>query len=310
MAIGDTRRLRRGRSERHRGRCGRAAIDVDVVPLDQFHLAGGSAACLVATVHSDSRHRSTTASFEEVAHGRLRPVFRYVIFPLWETRVRRRPVLERWTSAQAHAMGSRSTSCTRSRRTGYAGSIGHAYEHVPFYRDRSTRCGSDPDGHPRRPTISSKLPVLRRADLRADGRTARVHRAPCPTIRKQTSGTTGEPLLFGFEPDSEHWRHAVKLRGYEWAGYRPGDNACTSGARRCRRRHRGDAAQGRARSPRSIASIYIPCDVMSEERLARVVAADPRRRRPQVLVCYAQAGAELARYINAQRPAHVASTSR
>ena len=45
-----------------------------------------------------------------------------------------------------------------------------------------------------------------------------------------TSGTTGEPLVFGYDRDSEYWRQATKLRGYGWAGYRPGDAACTTGA--------------------------------------------------------------------------------
>ena len=40
---------------------------VDAVPLDQFHLAGGSAACLVAAVHSDSRPADQLRPVEQPA---------------------------------------------------------------------------------------------------------------------------------------------------------------------------------------------------------------------------------------------------
>jgi phenylacetate-CoA ligase len=141
------------------------------------------------------------------------------------------------------------------------------------------------------------LPVLRRADARAAGRLRASMAPPLPTLRKQTSGTTGEPLLFGFEPDSEHWRRAVRYRGYGWTGYKPGDRALhfwgaplpTEPPWRTRIKIALDHKLRRDR--------VIPCAIMSDEQL-RAVVAEIRSWRPRVLVCYAQAGAELARFIN------------
>ena len=155
-------------------------------------------------------------------------------------RVRQRPVVERWHELKRTQWLS-PTSCTRSSSTSSRGCSRHAYEHVPFYRARFDAVGRDArDDGARRSCRSCGAPSC-------SARVTRGHRRspPLPTIRKQTSGTTGEPLLFGYEPDSEHWRRAVKLRGYDWAGYRPGDRALhfwgapiADGSRRGRRASR------------------------------------------------------------------------
>lgn len=226
------------------------------------------------------------------------PLFRSTLFPLWETHVRRRPVLERLRQLrrtqylsldELHALQSAEL----------ARLIEHAYEHVPLYRARFAALGLTP-ADVRTPEDLPKLGVIRRPELRAQGRAWASTAAPLPTIRKQTSGTTGEPLLFGFEPDSEHWRRAVRYRGYEWAGYRPGDRALyfwgapmpTAPPWRTRLKTELDQRLRREH--------YIPCAVMTEDRLDEVVA-EIRRQRPAALVCYSQAGGELARYINGNR---------
>jgi len=222
-------------------------------------------------------------------------LFRSVLFPIWETHVRRRPVLEhlrllertQWRSLdELHALQSAALSQL----------IDHAYHHVPMYRARFEALGLIPFDV-RTPEDLPKLPVLRRADLRSCGGTRESTAPPRPTIRKQTSGTTGEPMLFGFEPDSEHWRRAVRFRGYGWAGYRPGDRALhfwgaplpTEPPWQTRVKVALDRRMHRER--------YLPCAVMSEAGLNEVVSVI-RTARPAVFVCYAQAGAELARYIN------------
>jgi phenylacetate-CoA ligase len=174
--------------------------------------------------------------------------------------------------------------------------VHHAYANVPFYRTWFDAAGVTPDAI-KTPADLGKLPILRREDLRRAGKDRESTSSPTVEIRKQTSGTTGEPLLFGFERDSEHWRRAVKLRGYEWAGYRPGDRALhfwgaplpTEPLWQTRTKIALDRYMNR--------DLYIPCAVMSEDRL-RAVVDTIARWKPHVLVCYAQAGAELARYIN------------
>ena len=268
-----------------------------VVPLEQFHLAGGSAACLVATVHRDPQEARRTIP-PTPTRGTMDiygSIFRSVLFPVWERRIRQRPVIERWAELKRTQWASldelRAIQSRELRRL-----VEHAYENVPFYRDRFDAAGVTP-ADIRTPEDLRKLPVLRRADLcsRNGERESRV--APLPSIRKQTSGTTGEPLRFGFEPDSEHWRRAVMYRGYEWAGYRPGDRALHFWGAPMPTEPPWKTRMKVALDRRFHRDLYIPCAVMSDDRLLDVVRVIERMQ-PQVLICYAQAGAELARFIN------------
>ncbi len=222
-------------------------------------------------------------------------LFRSVLLPVWETHVRRRPVIERLRRLQRTQWASldelHSIQSTEVSRL-----IEHAYKHVPMYRSRMSELGLTPSDI-RMPEDLLKLPILRRPELRSSGRDRESTAEPLPTIRKQTSGTTGEPLLFAFEPDSEHWRRAVRFRGYEWAGYRHGDRALYFwGAPPATKPH-WKARLKVAFDQRMRREFYVPCAVMTEERLEEVVRTIATQR-PQVLVCYSQAGAELARYIN------------
>ncbi len=222
------------------------------------------------------------------------PLFRHVIKPMWEGRVRKRPVMERYALLRRTQWWSldrlRAMQLDALRTL-----LHHAYENVPFYRARFDAHAVGPDDV-RAVEDITRLPLLRRADLQGRGGREAIA-GPRPTIVKQTSGTTGEPLLFAFEPDSEHWRRALKLRGYEWAGYRTGDRAVHFWGARLptpppwRTRLKVDLDRRMHREH------YIPCDVMSDARLAETVETI-RRLRPRALVCYAQAGAELARYVN------------
>ncbi|HEY5922144.1 MAG TPA: hypothetical protein VIV11_10760 [Kofleriaceae bacterium] len=221
-------------------------------------------------------------------------LFRSVLFPLWETHVRRRPVLERLAYLQRTQFLSLDELHSLQTRS-LARLIEHAYAHVPGYRAYFDAFGLTPSDV-QTPEDLPKLPMLRRSDLRAFGAAHASTAPPLPTIRKQTSGTTGEPLLFGFEPDSEHWRRAVRYRGYEWAGYRPGDRSLhfwgapylTQPPWRARLKVAFDQRMRRER--------FIPCAVMTEKHLDDVVSAI-RSNQPSALVCYSQAGGELARHI-------------
>src|SRR5262249_14777543 len=141
-----------------------------------------------------------------------------------------------------------------------------------------------------------RIPVLthEEARFRPEERESRVH--PLPTIRKQTSGTTGEPLLFGYDASSDPWRVATKMRAYEWAGYQIGDRVIHFWgmplASKARLRHRMKIAADRFAKRET----YVSCTVVSDEVLAGAAKAIAHER-PRALVCYAQAGGELARYI-------------
>src|SRR6185436_1803827 len=68
----------------------------------------------------------------------------------------------------------------------------------------------------------AELPLLTREIVREryEDLVDPAHRGQ--NIKKGTSGSTGKPLKFEYSRNSECWRQAIKVRGYRWAGYRPG----------------------------------------------------------------------------------------
>jgi phenylacetate-CoA ligase len=226
------------------------------------------------------------------------PVFRSTLFPLWETHVRRRPVLQRlrllertqWLSPAAlHELQSAML----------ARLVEHAARNVPLYRDRFRDAGLAPDAIGSVEDLA-KLPILRRDDVRAAGLARASTVPPLPTIRKQTRGTTGEPLLFGLDPDAEHWRRAARYRGYAWAGYQPGDRALHFWGAPPPAELPWPTRLKEAVDQRLHRDRVIHCAVTSDAAL-RAVAGEIRARRPRVLICYAQAGAELARFVEREQ---------
>jgi phenylacetate-CoA ligase len=222
-------------------------------------------------------------------------LFQKLLYPGWETTVRRRPTLlhfrelerTQWCSLdELHALQQRSLQRL----------LDHVAKNVPYTRARYARAGIHPS-EIRRLEDLRRLPLLTREEAMEHLRERRSVAPPLAVIDKTTSGTTGRPLVFAYDRGSEYWRQATKLRGYSWAGYRPGDKSFhfwgsptltepplskklkTSLDHSFRREH------------------YVDCTERSEAALGRVVDR-LRRVRPKVLLCYAQAGAALARYVN------------
>jgi phenylacetate-CoA ligase len=143
----------------------------------------------------------------------------------------------------------------------------------------------------------ARLPVLERqvAQTTVDERTAA---SPAVAHKKTTSGSTGQPLEVRYCAESRHWRDATRWRGFGWGGYEMGDKAMhlwgisaapPAGWQKVKidldRRLRRD--------------VYANCMVRSPDNLRGMVET-LRRERPQVMMGYGQALADLARYINAE----------
>ncbi|MEZ4365112.1 MAG: hypothetical protein R2939_02350 [Kofleriaceae bacterium] len=173
--------------------------------------------------------------------------------------------------------------------------VAHAYAHVPYYREVMDARGlvpADVGG----PEDLPRLPLLTKAVARAAGAARRSTAPPLPTIAKLTGGTTGEPLAFGFDVGSEYWRHAIKFRGWGWAGYRVGQRAfyywgpaqTTTPPLWSRTKVTLDRLAKRER--------YVDCTLRGPAELAAAAAALAAHR-PEIFICYTQAGVDLARHV-------------
>ncbi len=227
-----------------------------------------------------------------------------VLNPAWESGLRARPTLRhlkyleetQWRSLdELHAI-----QAGELRRL-----LRHAYANVPHYRALFDEAHVTPDDI-RGAEDLRRLPILGRDRARdtVDARTATT--GPAVEIRKSTSGTMGRPLVFGYERASEYWRQACKLRGYGWAGYHAGlrslhywgggppaiGDAKPSFAKRLQKiKVQADRALRREH--------YVDCGRRGAAEMDAVVDII-RRERPDVIVCYSQAGADLARHVLAR----------
>ncbi|MEO8845657.1 MAG: hypothetical protein ABI591_04475 [Kofleriaceae bacterium] len=171
--------------------------------------------------------------------------------------------------------------------------VRHAYSHTVHYRAVLDRAGIGP-GDIQSLDDLAHLPVLERAraQLTVDERTASW---PVVAVRKTTSGSTGQPLEIRFSAESRHWRDATRWRGYGWAGYRMGDKAMHLwgvGAVAPSKLQRFKLELDR----KLRRDVYADCMVRSDANLQNMVST-LRRERPDVLAGYAQALADLARFV-------------
>lgn len=216
-----------------------------------------------------------------------------VFFPAWEGVVRRRPTVRlqryleqtQWRSLdelEAIQIGS-------LRRL-----LRHAYEHIPFWRARLDEHGLRPEGVKGLDDLR-RLPILDRATARANTETRESKVLPLVAIRKRTSGSSGEPLVFGYDLGSEHWRQATKLRGYTWAGYRIGARSIHYWGMLP---YPTKFKQAKSKLSRTLKQEnYIDCMSRGDADLERV-ANEIERYRPEVMIAYSQAAADLARHVN------------
>ncbi|MEO7433118.1 MAG: phenylacetate--CoA ligase family protein [Dokdonella sp.] len=147
-------------------------------------------------------------------------LFQRVLFPFYESLLRRRKTIaygreydrNQWLSADALA----ALQWTRLKAL-----LDHCYREVPYYRRLWDALGITPDAI-RSMEDYARLPILTKADIRAnfDDLIAPSYRAGL--LLKSTGGSTGEPLRFGYTRESHERRTAVMWRGYGWAGARMG----------------------------------------------------------------------------------------
>ena len=216
--------------------------------------------------------------------------FGAVLMPSWERVIRRRDTLKHLEYLKVSQWLPREVRSKRElvelrQLLSYAGA------HIPYYRELFRRERFDPRGVASRRDLEA-LPLLTRQIVRERYADLVDPAQRGTTLKKGTSGSTGYPLKFEYSMTSEYWRQAVKLRGYGWAGYRPGLKtfyywAAVSAARPSLKM-RADRAFRR--------ETFV--DSMKQDTASRMAAlALFRRIRPSLVVCYTQSCAQFARWV-------------
>jgi phenylacetate-CoA ligase len=231
-----------------------------------------------------------THSIKRVVNRAYAGVFQSVMLPAWERVVRGRGTLRHLAyleQSQWLPWEERARDDARALRE----LLVYAGQHVPYYRELFRKFGFDPRGVVSLRDLEA-LPVLTREIVREryDDLVDPAHRGK--NLKKGTSGSTGTPLKFEYSRASECWRQAVKLRGYGWAGYRPGRSTFYYWA----------AVSSQPPNLKMRLDRALRCetffDSMRQDLQSRLRALDIlRRTRPAVIVCYTQSCAQFARWI-------------
>jgi phenylacetate-CoA ligase len=99
----------------------------------------------------------------------------------------------------------------------------HAYANVPYYHRILRNNGFRPTDFNRLEDMQ-KIPILKRSSLRLKPEELLSQNLGMrQLVACVTSGTTAAPLRFYVTKAETPWHVAAELRGYGWAGYRPGD---------------------------------------------------------------------------------------
>jgi phenylacetate-CoA ligase len=145
------------------------------------------------------------------------PLFRRVLYPAYESGLRRRDTFAHLAAYERDQWRSPDELQALQWQRLQA-LIAHCWEHVPFYRrwwgDAGVRAAADI----RDRDDYARLPVLTKATIREhfDALIAPARRDAL--YFKTTGGSTGEPLRFGYTRESYERRVAVMYRGYGWSG--------------------------------------------------------------------------------------------
>ncbi|MBP9205576.1 MAG: phenylacetate--CoA ligase family protein [Kofleriaceae bacterium] len=173
--------------------------------------------------------------------------------------------------------------------------VRHAHAHTAHYRAVMDAAGVGP-GDVHTPADLRHLPVLDRAGAVASAQTRMADAPPRVAVVKKTSGTTGEPMVIAYNAESRHFRDAARWRGYGWAGYQMGHKAAHYWAQLAKPPTNPVTRAKIWLDHAAKRDLFLDSTPRSDAHL-RAAADQIARFAPDVLVCYSQAGGDLARYV-------------
>ena len=157
---------------------------------------------------------------QEQFSGAYEFIYRRILYPLFEGVVRRRHTLRYLHEYERNQWRSHD-ELQALQWSKIVRLLQFCHEQVPYYRQRWTAAGI----HWRdikTPADFAALPLLTKDDIRRNYEQLIAEPFKGRTLRKATGGSTGQPLTFEYSQESNERRMAVMMRGYAWAGARPG----------------------------------------------------------------------------------------
>lgn len=152
--------------------------------------------------------------------GWYETTFRRVLYPAYESGVMRRRTLS-WLAEYEHSQWLSPQQIAELQWTRLKQLLDHCYREVPYYQRQWRELGITPDDI-RSLEDYARLPLLTKADIRNHADELHATSWRPQMLYKTTSGSTGEPMRFGFTRESNERRQAVMWRGYGWANAFPG----------------------------------------------------------------------------------------
>jgi len=226
-------------------------------------------------------------------------LYRHVLLPFFDGVVKRRRTLEYWRQAEESQWWGRDRLAAFQWEA-LRQLLHHAQETCPYYRDTWRELGLDAASLASWDDFQS-WPLITRDHIRQH-RLAMRTTTPMPRLSKSTGGSSGEPLHFDLNADSNDRRVAMSYRGYGWAGGAPGSKQLHVWGS-----HLGTVplwkrwkAELHHRFERHL---MLSCFDFTPERMRRQ-AARWNRYRPEVVVGYTNPLYEFARFVQ-QEGLHV-----
>jgi len=146
-------------------------------------------------------------------YGKL---FRYCLFPLYESFLRRRNTLKYLDDVERVLTLSREEveqiQFDKLKRL-----LEHAYNNVPYYRQTWDKLHISFDDI-KSVSDLEKLPVLTKDIVRNNYEALRAKNYIGKSFKKATGGSTGQPFAYEYNYDSHKQREAIAMRGYGMAG--------------------------------------------------------------------------------------------
>jgi phenylacetate-CoA ligase len=181
--------------------------------------------------------------------------------------------------------------------------LGYAAASVPFYRERLAGLGLRP-GRSLAPEDWSRIPLLRREDIQQAGPALHSRALPAshrPLNKITTAGSTGKPVAVQTTRVTRLFWEAFTLRDHHWHRRDAGATLAAICSFPDGKAHYPDGLRGRRWMP-VVGAVYHsgPAHGLAITTSAEHQAAWLRRRRPNYLIAYPSALAELIQYCGEQ----------